>query len=170
MDNYILFRGKDSFGSDIKMMENSNPRKCSVECEKVLICTGFEYQYTTRRCWIKKTVSTSGPNFKLLANAGLYVKNIKVDIDGYKRYQMKGYTQFDIQSFKNYNRVACGKECDKNLKCLAFEFNFHSRDCLIKSQGRASGQNFKNHQQSDFYIKQYHGIISFCFKQIYLCF
>lgn len=156
-----MFTGKDYPGFDMKMFENSNPNQCSLECGKVLTCTGFEYQYLPRRCWIKKTVASSGPNFKTLANAALYIRNIQLEIDGYKRYPQKDYPGHDIKLYPDFNREVCATKCDQNSKCLAFEFNIQNRNCFIKTSGIASGNNFKFSQNGELFIKQFKSLSLF---------
>lgn len=139
------------------MFDNFNPQRCAVECSKVLICEGFQYQYTTKRCWLKKTAKSSGPNFQVLNNGALYIRNIKLDLPGYIRYPSKDYPGHDIRHFMNYNREACGNQCDRNPHCLAFEFNVFTRTCSIKRQGKANGPNYKNHANGELFIKQFQG-------------
>lgn len=157
VSNYRLFTGKDYPGHNLRMIEKSSPQQCANECSKLFICTGFQYHYISKRCWIKKTVQASGPNFKQSSNGALYVRNVKLNIPGYTRYPGKDYPGFDINKFPNYNREACGMQCNRNGKCLAFEFNINNRDCALKTQAKASGNNFKNHQHGELFIRHFNG-------------
>ena len=78
-----------------------------------------------------------------------------MNVNGYRRYPRKDYPHHDIKLFRNYNRQACGKQCNNIPQCKAFVFNIKNKNCWVKKEGKPFGRNFKNHNDAELFITKY---------------
>ncbi|CAD5122242.1 DgyrCDS10690 [Dimorphilus gyrociliatus] len=149
---FTRYVGREYLHNTIKNFGNSNRQACANHCHQNIRCVAFVFRKNNRLCQIKRYALARGKNFKRNIKAELFI--INGAISGYNRHARKDYALFDIARFRNYNRYACSKQCDKSQTCVAFVYNIVNRNCFIKFQGESRGSNFKTSKYGELFIKR----------------
>ncbi|CAD5114143.1 DgyrCDS3288, partial [Dimorphilus gyrociliatus] len=148
-------------GNDITYVAGQTEESCRKLCEEddVTHCKSADYNSNNKYCYLNKETKESKSSDYLYANGYVYLErtckpSVYPGCKKYDSYPRRYITAYNIVSATKYTLAMCMDLCNKDEKCLSFDFYNKTMTCNIKSESKDTKYSyFKTDANSVHYHK-----------------
>jgi chemotaxis protein histidine kinase CheA len=127
---FKIRKNRDMYGEDIPQSDGRagyfalSVDECAARCDSTSACVAFAFDHWNKRCYPKRDIVTSvlSPKSKIGVKDDYEIPKVSARTPEMKLVRNKRFQGEPIERMTVEDFEACKSHCERNLKCVAFNF------------------------------------------------